>query len=98
MSVLIKGMEMPESGYKTLYIHSNGYVYEPTNDNQIWNTIGKATPVPTPHGRLIDADSLIAKHEKAAYSNSGASYNFHTSARAWVMEAPTIVETEEGKA
>lgn len=57
MNIYINGMELPKDGYKTVYIHSNGYVYEPTSDNLLWNTIGKAIELPE-HGGLIDVETL----------------------------------------
>ena len=61
MSLLIEGMDMPKAGMcTTINIHSDGttYVYGtyPTE-------IHKAFSVP-PHGKLIDADHLIARLEK----------------------------------
>ena len=58
MSVLIKGMEMPKEGYKGIYVHSNGSVYESTNSEYIWHKIASAVPVP-PHGDLIDRKALL---------------------------------------
>lgn len=90
MSVLIKGIEMPKSGYKIVYIHSNGYVYEPTNDNQIWNTIGKATSVPTPHGDLIDVDEELRLMQSCDYDT----YDDYSRAFDMLDCAPTVIEAE----
>ena len=55
MAVLIKGMEMPKRGM-VVNIYADGRV---TNHfDEFGKTIGKAVPVPEPHGRLIDADAL----------------------------------------
>lgn len=55
MSLLIKGMDMPVEGLVTVNIHSDGTVYVhgayPTE-------LHEAVSVPTPHGRLIDADEF----------------------------------------
>ena len=56
--ILIRGMEMPPEGYKTIILHSNGRVYEPTSEELIVNKIADATEMP-PHGDLIDRDALI---------------------------------------
>ncbi len=98
MDVLVKGIEMPKTCAKCRM----RFVI----DCNLWQRVRSISldkhrncplvEVPTPHGRLIDADSLIAKHEKAAHSHGGASYSFHMAARAWVMKAPTIIE-EEGE-
>lgn len=100
MSVLVKGMEMPKDGTCIFIFASdeNGQntelaILRYASFELIKHKGVVALP---PHGRLIDADSLIAKHEKAAHSHGGASYSFHMAARAWVMKAPTIIEAEEG--
>ena len=49
-----------------------------------------------PHGRLGDLDALADKHRTMAYENGGRSYSFHTSAKAWIDDAPTIIPAEEG--
>ena len=56
--ILIRGMEMPTKGYKTIILHSNGRVYEPTSEELIVNKIADATELP-PHGDLIDRDALL---------------------------------------
>ena len=58
MSILIKGMEMPQ-GNSTInvLIYADGTVYTGhVNDSKY-----SAVSVPTPHGRLIDKDKL--RHE-----------------------------------
>lgn len=64
MSVLIKGMKMPENGNETIIrIQPNGTIL----DQYGHHLIIKAVPVP-PHGRLIDVDKLgIRDAEKQAY-------------------------------
>ena len=94
MSVLIKGMEMPPKGQGRMFLYDDNtaiWLNLDTGERIAYEVI----PVPTPHGRLIDADSLIAMHENAAHSKGGASYSFHMAARTWVMKAPTIIEAEE---
>ena len=71
MSVLIKGMEMPKSCSKCGFFDmGGGDGYRCTllrKSFEMWNKISVARDrscplieVPTPHGRLIDADALIA--------------------------------------
>lgn len=84
MDLLIKGMEMPSKGCKTIDIHADGTVYVhgayPTE-------LHKAIPVPTPHGRLIDADELNHEYYKSpSYLNLCKAIN----------DAPTVMEAEEG--
>lgn len=57
--ILIRGMELPTKGYKTIILHSNGRVYEPTSEELIVNKIADATELP-PHGDLIDRDEAIS--------------------------------------
>ena len=55
MSILIKGMEMPQ-GNSTInvLIYADGTIYTGhVNDSRY-----SAVSVPAPHGRLIDADAL----------------------------------------
>lgn len=55
MSILIKGMEMPEFGEKIIILTSSGYVEDVSGQ-----VIGGVEIVPIPpHGRLIDADELF---------------------------------------
>lgn len=61
MSILIKGMKMPQRGM-VVNIYADGRV---TNHfDEFGKTIGKAVSVP-PHGRLIDADAMIRDIEKS---------------------------------
>lgn len=56
MSILIEGMEMPKRGM-VVNIYADGRV---TNHfDEFGKTIGKAAPVPEPHGDLIDASEKI---------------------------------------
>lgn len=59
MSVLIKGMEMPQEGRLTLQISADGAVYVVNRCNITAETYTtKAVPVP-PHGRLIDVINAL---------------------------------------
>ena len=83
MSILIRGMEMPKSCWRC----SLSQLYEKpremlvckiTHDEVLRHKIDGNCPlieVPTPHGRLIDADALeVRKHEKEAYDTVVALY------------------------
>ena len=60
MGVYIEGMEMPKEGRLTLQISADGAVYVVNSCSITAETYTTdAVPVP-PHGRLIDADALIA--------------------------------------
>ena len=88
MSILIKGMEMPQ-GNSTInvLIYADGTVYTGhVNDSRY-----SAVSVPTPHGRLIDADVLIEAMMQII--GEQASY------KAWALldtarKQPTIIEAE----
>ena len=80
MSILIQGMEMPQ-GNSTInvLIYADGTVYTGhVNDSQY-----SAVSVPTPHGRLIDADAI-------------QDYNVETFGQRLLIidTAPTVIEAE----
>ena len=83
MSVLIKGMEMPQGNSTVnVLIYADGTVYTGhVNDSRY-----SAVSVPTPHGRLIDADALID-------TLSASDRDIYVKA---ILEedAPTIIESE----
>lgn len=84
MSVLIKGMDMPKK--------KNGAVIIIYPDGRCAFENGKeykAVPVP-PHGRLIDADALLA--DVRAHSESYFADDF---AHEWVDVAPTIIPADK---
>lgn len=88
MSILIKGMEMPEAGnWKTIRIYCDGTCAEPNWQGDCKYVQGcEAVPVP-PHGRLIDADEL-----KTAFP-CGESVRTEC-VRATIDYAPTIIPAE----
>ena len=89
MSVLIKGMEMPKHGGGVCLIVANfescGSPVAMLVDREsiLPKDFYDAIEIPTPHGRLIDADNL-----KCPLSWQGEVV------RATVREAPTIIEAE----
>ena len=95
MSILIKGMEMPKTCGECRF-SVDGWCYAiASNDDQpgYIKPYEKAkwcplVPVP-PHGRLIDADALLA--DVRAHSESYFADDF---AHEWVDVAPTVIETE----
>lgn len=56
MSVLIKGIELPEK-VQVLELHPGGKVF--TRKGYL---VGEAVELPDHHGRLVDADALIEKY------------------------------------
>ena len=96
MSVLVKGMEMP-SGCNMCQLRDLCYDYyicraKKLNDGRyldvddVTNRRHRYCPlieIPTPHGRLIDADKLL-KHK----------YGISQTARTYIKTADTIIEAE----
>ena len=82
---------MPVKGLVTVNIHSDGLVYVhgayPTE-------LHEAVSIPTPHGRLIDADALKVKFAKT--DANGINLELDRYALKCIETAPTIIEAEEG--
>ena len=87
MTVLIKGMEMPKDDMKNIMILADGRVFQFSGYGNP-KPLGIAIPVP-PHGRLIDADALLATN----YGHFGA---IDDMAREAIKNAPTVIPAEEG--
>ena len=96
MSVLVKGMQMPENCTRCDYIGLNVAIGCPVMSG----TNGRATDcplgaLPAKHGRLGDLDALIhelnnSHYPGAPYVDAGISI-----AIGKVCDAPTIVESED---
>ena len=91
MSILIKGMEIPEL-YETYKVN-----FAMTNDGKIvmgmcplnetgYRPVGEVIALPDKHGRLVDADELNFSSMLDSIDQGIAEET--------VMEAPTIVESE----
>lgn len=94
MSILIKGMKMPDSCYHCKIAESCGhYIANYTNRR---HPDCPLIALPNKHGRLVDADEMLKRLQ--AWNTSDrmdkALYNF-----AWdrIMEQPTIVESEDSE-
>lgn len=87
--ILIKNMKMPKDDIKTLMIFPDGNV-------RIWGTDidpdewAEAIEVPTPHGRLIDADAI-----PYIFGSTHAT-EYDTVTKFVINRLPTIIE-EEGE-
>ena len=90
--ILIQGMEMPAKGYKTIILHSNGRVYEPTSEELIVNKIADATELP-PHGDLIDRDAMLksSREDRLMWV-----YDL-TDLPEFAADLPVIVPSEKGE-
>lgn len=93
MSVMIKGMEMPESCGMCSF--SRGYTCFACEDDLSAEEIRSSkrpdacplVEIPTPHGRLIDGDALIAAYDAQHEGEPGR-------ARKLMEDAPTIIEAD----
>ena len=92
MSILIKGMKMPEHcGYCRFAYDGICHALQvmrydkETKDGKLIDC--PLTEIPTPHGRLIDRDALIAAYDAQHDGEPGR-------ARKLMEEAPTIIEAE----
>lgn len=94
MSVLIKGMKMPKNG---LYQIQDGKIHAYRGKGG--KTEGyDLIEVPTPHGRLIDADEII---EVQMFDEMYETWTLKTMSVAEYLAfaadtPPTIIEAEEG--
>lgn len=102
MTILIKGMEIPQGCYDCPLQHRgfNGsetvhYCYvaaKEVSDDGETDTDCPLTEVPTPHERLIDA--RVLQHDMMDMVQSDL-YGLEDMIDA-VIEAPTVIEAEEG--
>ena len=100
MSLLIHGTKLPRSNTMTnavIRVRQDGTAeiiihYEHKSESF------KLTEVPTPHGRLIDADTVekrLQKYWYEEYPNQEASYHrAFMDSNACVKDLPTIIEAE----
>ena len=92
MGVYIKGMEMPKKGsWVTLRVFPDGqcFLYSWCGNDFAFMEHLTAFSVP-PHGRLIDADELLAQH-------CGRFGAIDEVAKEAIKNAPTIIQAEEGE-
>lgn len=92
MSILIKGMEMPETHPLTVTIYPDGRMLSETVGAK--DKHGIAVPVP-PHGRLIDADKLCLSSGFSTATEYGMGRSDQI--EAIKSNAPTIIQAEEGE-
>ena len=93
MIVLIKGMEMPKSCVTCRWHERWGCGLTGIGTNTAEGC--PLVSIPTPHGRLIDADALRYEIEKYF---AGLPIQGRYDMLKMVDEAPTIIEAEEGEA
>ena len=86
MSLIIKGVDMPKTEYEEVIIRikHTGEVCDANN----MHLYAKAIEIPTPHGRLIDADEFIESNECCGWIEDMTFETFN-------KLTPTILEAEE---
>lgn len=100
MSILIKGMKMPKDCIKCPFcLLADGH-WKCLADGSFADFGGTCRPpkcplieVPTPHGRLKDADELL-RHKGDAYDSEG--HLLYAVGTGSIIAAPTIIEAEKG--
>ena len=91
MSLILKGINLPEEGTLTFRITRYGKAYEITNGNYyIKGTETEAIQIPKGHGRLIDADALELEKEVELADDWKTAHEIANC----VKYAPTILEEE----
>ncbi|MBQ1754101.1 MAG: hypothetical protein II002_04110 [Bacteroidales bacterium] len=99
MSILIKGIDIPKDGEHIIaLIKNDGKVsyFEQDTETTTCKRMkeAEAIQIPTPHGRLIDADEL--KKRLYGYERwTGIDEVPYEYAEKEVYDAPTILEAEE---
>jgi len=103
VSLLIKGMEMPNNCQECVCINDE-YFYcqavgrQPQDENVVsrrpdWCPLAD---VPTPHGRLIDKDKLLSQFREMSLDDLSLAEDFIEHGVDEVIDdAPTIIEAEE---
>ena len=96
MSVLIKLMNTPKQAgtyHALIRVYEEGHPTISVTEDNITTTYDMI-PVPTPHGRLIDADELT-KHMRSYYpSIDHLCRSQHVVTKGDIDNAPTIIEAE----
>lgn len=89
MSIIITGLEMPKERENfNLTIKYNGMVL----DTETGMQVAEAYEIP-PHGRLIDADELMAMVHRAMEDDDMYEDDYRD-VRDWLAVAPTVIEEE----
>ena len=86
MSILIKGIDMPNSGQIELIIRPHGKVFSKTR-----GISAEAIQIPKNHGRLIDASELIKSYMRGTKTDIDDFYDTIDI----IDNAPTILEEEK---
>lgn len=100
MSILIKGMNMPEHGCTDcdLFHNNYGYYFCPIIGEDVRQNVESGNrhincllvEIPTPHGDLIDRE----EHKRFLENKIGRCLELQDHI-AWLNEQPTVIESEE---
>ena len=82
MSMILKGIDLPNSGEIELIIRPHGKVLSNTR-----GIYAEAIQIPKGHGRLIDADALFKDLKEQQIP-------FNSDINSAILVAPTILESE----
>lgn len=97
MSVLIKGIKMPESGYIDIRLHTfaDGKKCATMQADGFYKKLDVAE-IPTPHGRLIDAVKTFENVELAYGYVAGDEFDNEilNHVLAAIVVTPTVIERE----
>jgi len=97
--IYIKGMEMPTSCCDCRFMDEIDCTCIALNDGSTACFHGKPDWCPLtelpPHGRLIDADALIKLLDNCMFPSDMVTTRAVSTARNWIIDAPTIIESEE---
>ena len=95
MSILIKGMEMPrDCGECRFGYDGKCFAVSPIHRFFVGDTFEcPLVEVPTPHGRLIDADEF-EKYVELEYETREISHPNWIKFRVWCGDQPTVIEAE----
>ena len=95
MGIYIKNMDMPKNRPEHTYmmVFPSGEVWEVRYDDNRIMKYGTAIEIPTPHGRLIDADALKGDGFYTVVCYTGKMPYEYTAMR--IDDAPTVIGAEE---
>ena len=93
MSILIKDMEIPKDyKYVDIRIFRDGTATTASAEEPFYKKMD-VVEVPTPHGRLIDADAMNEKYGDW-YTEEGMEEGFIGTLKYLIAEQPIIIEAE----
>lgn len=94
MSILIKGMDMPNDRPIIISIFPSGRV--DTMEVKYFDSVLSAVEVPTPHGDLVDRDVVAEKiRQRLGIRNLDYLLETEKPIAMSIKEAPTVIESEE---